>query len=791
MCLRNLNNKYFNGKCMRKKPNETGKESFTSQLKELWGTCSKKGLLIVLALSLFSSALFLFIKEYLDTGCTIEKLYLYLRWDSCVIQFFVLLFFIWLIILNKKVFSPQNISNRGSRFKQSFDRIISQGHFIQFYWLVSSFILLFIFLSALMGTFDAFGMFPKDNNVNWNPISLTYLLLTDTSTISNILKTNTHVANAIAIFCIVISVLGTLLFTGLLVSVFSNILQRRVEDFQKGRLYYELSDHIVFIGYDELLPLLVKQCAEYEANKNKKIVVHTKMPSEQVREDIKTLITDDNLYRNIIFYNGRRDSVKDLKTLDLNNASEVFIIGNRKSDNHDELNLQCLNYICDIINGSSKRAETKSKTMVFLLIEDHTEYSKMRYIWKEEKSFNVILFNIYAIFAKALILGKNEYPQIEPPSTNYAGTNIIIFGMSKYGSSIGIEAINFFKHKKEKAIISFICNNAQTEMDMLRARFPELFSEINSIYNNFIDPPIIYKSCKPDNKTLSMEIEFIETNPFNAKLFKYLDERNMKKYIFLCSGNNTLDLNSALFMPHDILLKSNVYILQKHGEQFINKLDYLPSVYAFGSLNPTFNLYEKLINKSDDLTDKYDSYKETSTIYENQGNWNRALDYGLKLLEISKLLNGNNSDRYANDLIYVGFLFERITDYETASYYFLDAYKIKEKIFGYFSKEIADLEDILGWCYVYQSDYNNVDIAYYGQECFGKAIEIKEKIWGKESEKVEDIKELANSYYGLYYACESVQSGDWKIYYDKYIELCNRIKVKEKSQNINDVELSK
>ena len=143
---------------------------------------------------------------------------------------------------------------------------------------------------------------------------MTGLLLTDTSTISSILQNNNHIANAIVIFCILISVTGTLLFfTGLLVSVFSNFLQRRVEDFQKGRLHYNLSDHIIFIGYDSILPQLVKQCAEYEANKNKKIIVQTKLPSEQVREDIRTLMTDNGSFRNIIFYNGRRDSIKDLK----------------------------------------------------------------------------------------------------------------------------------------------------------------------------------------------------------------------------------------------------------------------------------------------------------------------------------------------------------------------------------------------------------------------------------------------------------------------------------------------
>jgi len=709
-----------------------------------------------------------------------------MEWDNSVIQFFLLSFFVWLLLLNKKVFFKKNINNRTSRFKMTFDRIISQGHSIQLYWLVGSFFILFIFLSALMGTFDAFGLFPHDRNLNWNPLSLTYLLLTDSSTIGSILKTNTHVTNIIAIICIIVSVLGTLLFTGLLVSVFSNFLQRHVDDYKQGKLKYNLSDHIVFIGYDEILPSLVKQCVEYEINKDRKIIVQTKLASEQVREDIKTLITDDSLFRNITFYNGRRDSVKDLRMLDLERASEIFIIGNRQSDNHDELNLQCLNYVCDIMHECSEIKEQEKKTQIHLLIEDHTEYSKMKFIWEKEERFSVILFNLYAIWAKTLLHGNSVYPRIDTTPTVQA-VNIVIFGMSKYGSSIGIEAINTFKHKKSKTVVTFICNDAQREMDMLRARFPELFCEIKSSFNNLIDSPTVYDSSKSEKETLNIEIEFIETNPFNSRLYAYLGGRELKKYVFLCTEKNTLDLNSALFMPHDVLLKSQVYILQKHGNQFISKLEYLSSVFTFGSLNPAFNLYKYLLDRSTDLSDKYDNYKETSIIYENQGNWNRALDYGLELLELSKSLYGTESDKYANDLLFVGFLYERIDDYKTAIHFIQEAYKIKGKIFGYLSKEIAELENALGWCYVYQSDYSNRDGAYYGLECFGRAIDIQEAIWGKEPHKIEELRALADSYYGLYYAAEATKETAWEPYYDRYIALSKIIETKNSLDGPTDV----
>lgn len=334
-----------------KEKKQNNQETFSTQLVDLWERSSKSHLTLVLLLSILSAIALFFLKLYFE-GVVInsENFYLLLKWDNCIIHFTLLSFFIWFLLLYKKIFSSKNNINRASRFQLAFDRVISQSHSIQFYWLVCCCFLLFLFLSSLMGTIDAFGVFPRNNALDWNPLSLTYILLTDTSTIATVLKTQSHVVFILAAICIVASLLGTLLFTGLLVSVFSNFLQRRVESYEKGRIHYELSDHIVFIGYDDIMLPLVKQCAEFESNRNRKIVVQTKKPSEEVREDIRPLITNDSLFRNIIFYNGRRNSVKDLMNLDLQRASEIFIVGDRSSENHDEINLQCYGIIQDIIN---------------------------------------------------------------------------------------------------------------------------------------------------------------------------------------------------------------------------------------------------------------------------------------------------------------------------------------------------------------------------------------------------------------------------------------------------------
>lgn len=693
---------------MKRKKNNS-QETFSSQLVGLWESCSKLYLTLVMVLSLLSAVGINFCKLYFE-GADINNIYSFLIWDNCIIHFVLLSFFIWIFLLNKKVFSPHNISNRASRFKQAFDRIISKGHSVQFYWLVSSFVLLFLFLSSLMGTIDSFGIFPRNMGLDWNPISLTYLLLTDTSTVSSVLKTQSHVANILAAICIVVSLLGTLLFTGLLVSVFSNFLQRRVEDYEKGRLRYDLSDHIVFIGYDEILPPLVKQCVEYEANRNRKIVVQTKLPSEQVREDIKTLITDDALYRNIIFYNGRRDSVKDLMNLDLERASEIFVIGDRSNVCHDELNLQCVQYIKDII---SKKCD-KSEVPIHLLIEDQIEYSKMLTIWDEEEAIRVYPFNIYVFWAKQLIHGNSKYPQITVKNNESSkDLNIVIWGMTKFGSAIGIEALHAFKYNNRRVVITFICDNAYKEMEKFKTIFSHLFQSLKYSFIDFINPNLVFNSNDNSNFILSVaklnvEIEFVDSSPYSKELYSFLENKKTELFVFNCSNWKTNDLYMALFMPHKILANSHLYVLQKYGSQFIEKLDY-PQMYPFGMNDNPFDLYSSLEKRNNEPSKIIDDYIQSASTYQDLGNWEKANIYLQKALELQKQLGFD--DAIINTFINIGHV-NYINNINTAIDYYEQAFQAYLKVYGRDLKS-AELADIIGCAYLYAINVIPMPYSYF------------------------------------------------------------------------------
>ena len=63
-------------------------------------------------------------------------------------------------------------------------------------------------------------------------------------------------------FSLLVVVLGLILFCGLLISVISNMLERRVERYREGDIVYPLQNHIVIIGFDNMVPTLIQQICD-------------------------------------------------------------------------------------------------------------------------------------------------------------------------------------------------------------------------------------------------------------------------------------------------------------------------------------------------------------------------------------------------------------------------------------------------------------------------------------------------------------------------------------------------
>lgn len=160
------------------------------------------------------------------------------------------------------------------------------------------------------------------------------------------------------ILAAIIAILGVFLLNGLLVSSIVGWIDVRKEKWLKGEVRYprflQNKSYDVMIGGNDMVVGLVKQ----KLDGDKYILIQTSSDVESFRRKLFSLLTDEQ-QKHIIIYYGIRTSREDVAELYLENAEEVYIVGeDRRADDmesfHDTMNMACLNLAYDLFKKSPK-----------------------------------------------------------------------------------------------------------------------------------------------------------------------------------------------------------------------------------------------------------------------------------------------------------------------------------------------------------------------------------------------------------------------------------------------------
>ena len=141
------------------------------------------------------------------------------------------------------------------------------------------------------------------------------------------------------IFVTLGSVIGVIVFGGMLISVLTNMLERRIENYRSGKKTYLISSHTVILGYDEIVPSIIKHICE--SDDQMYVLLQSSLPSEEIREKIQVSIAQEYDER-IIIKNGHRTSSQDLQGLRLEKSCDIYVVGDRTKETHDAMNIECL-----------------------------------------------------------------------------------------------------------------------------------------------------------------------------------------------------------------------------------------------------------------------------------------------------------------------------------------------------------------------------------------------------------------------------------------------------------------
>ena len=477
-----------------------------------------------------------------------------------------------------------DIKRKRNSFWLSIDRMLSNSRWKQLL------ILLILFAGALVLSYILYASTGEEQ------YERPFYLLIDSNALSNFYPDGSlSVKNIVA--CIIYFI-GVILFGGMLISIISNVISRRVDNYQNGLTYYLKSGHIVILGYDDIVPsIIVDVCGK---DKNAYILLMSSVKTEIINEKLRRSAANDYTDRVILNY-GHRTNIADLKKAHIESAEIIYIVGNRDLPVHDAMNVECVQSLFSYLKDSNSKQLPDTIVCVFENFDTYTAFQTTDiFKGKIPNGVRFIPYNFYTDWAKRILVDKEyysnqiryEYPSLDGNGIQYDDDNyvhIIIVGTSTFGVSLAIEAAkilhfpNFDRDSSLKTRITFIDLKADQEINLFRTRFHHYFEIQSCTYwdmfvspeNAYTIPPTIFKGNDAD--FLDIEFEFIKGDVFSDEVRQYLSScvaiPEEKPCVILAMSNQRDNFAIGMNMP-DIIYEKGVpvFIRQDRSSTFVTNL---------------------------------------------------------------------------------------------------------------------------------------------------------------------------------------------------------------------------
>lgn len=481
---------------------------------------------------------------------------------------------------------------------------------------------------------------------------------------------NQHLAHDDARWvAMIISLIGSLFMTGLLISTFSNIIERRVERVRNGLIYYRMYGHVVILGFDNMVPGLIKQiCEAKQKYAGCDILLQTAGDVNTVRMKLRSELTSKQFKRVVVVF-GSRIATDSLRNLSLPQAREVFILGEPNSYGqeepaHDSLNIDALFKLGECLKNwyerlCWRRCRAKKTLKCNLLLEYQASFTVMQSadIPQWLKTYiDLRPFNYYETWAqKVLVAGHNNdetlhYPSLDREPLSYNSpcrVHLVIVGMSRMGVALAIETAhvahypNFVRDKSRKTLITLIDANMEQEMAFFKGRYKVLFEQSHSRYIDSItgkeyrqEPSNNYAHLGQDYKDyIDIEWQFIngrfESPVVQDMLTAWSNKPHDLLTVAVCFNRQRESLAASLYLPDAIYRnKIPVWVFQRESATTLlmtagfydkedegnNSTSRYAGLLPFGMENECFDVRYDYVKCAKRVNYVYDYYYSTRNI---------------------------------------------------------------------------------------------------------------------------------------------------------------------------------
>ena len=376
---------------------------------------------------------------------------------------------------------------------------------------------------------------------------------------------------------LIITLAGTIVFLSMVINAFGNVVDNRIEKYRKGFVRYWFNDHVVFLGANEVIIGMIDHLATIEKFRKKKFVVLTSDDCEKVRDNITSHLSDEAKKLKITFLFGERNNDDTLRSIYINRASHIYIVGEDKELERDSINIECWNII------KSLRQETTDKVAKCYLILDRQSstwvFNKMKTDPVSGIETNVI-DTLESLSQRVLVNPQSDNGRPVPPTLDgpegirresEKTVHLVIFGMTQMASAMAMTAAhlchfpNYLRDPSKKTTITFIAPDAKQEMAFLTGRYFHLFrhSEYEYLEEGMSDDERKKNSHVSEGEDfLDIRWRFvkgsIEQSWIRKLLMGYYENHKIGKErltLAICGNDAESNIASALYLPEAFYAK--------------------------------------------------------------------------------------------------------------------------------------------------------------------------------------------------------------------------------------------
>ena len=402
---------------------------------------------------------------------------------------------------------------------------------------------------------------------------------------------------------LIITLAGTIVFLSMVINAFGNVVDNRIEKYRKGFVRYWFNDHVVFLGANEVIIGMIDHLATIEKFRKKKFVVLTSDDCEKVRDNITSHLSEEAKKLKITFLFGERNNDDTLRSIYINRASHIYIVGEDKELERDSINIECWNIIktirlevVDKFNKCSLRGICRSRRMTrlckwfkesglskklniakcYLILDRQSStwvFNKMKADPNSGIETNVI-DTLESLSQRVLVNPQSDNGRPVPPTLDgpegirresEKTVHLVIFGMTQMASAMAMTAAhlchfpNYLRDPSKKTTITFIAPDAKQEMAFLTGRYSHLFrhSEYEYLEEGMSDDERKKNSHVSEGEDfLDIRWRFvkgsIEQSWIRKLLMGYYENHKIGKErltLAICGNDAESNIASALYLP--------------------------------------------------------------------------------------------------------------------------------------------------------------------------------------------------------------------------------------------------